>query len=87
MHVDKFRGFNDRSKPGKVFKVITVDEPPENCMHLSVVSEADESGMPEVEIDPDDPVALPFSSGTTGLPKGVVLTHKSLITSVAQMVR
>lgn len=42
--------------------------------------------MPEVAIEPDDPVALPFSSGTTGLPKGVILTHKSLITSVAQQV-
>ncbi|KHN35141.1 4-coumarate--CoA ligase 2 [Glycine soja] len=29
---------------------------------------------------------MPFSSGTTGLPKGVVLTHKSLTTSVAQQV-
>ncbi|XP_061357339.1 4-coumarate--CoA ligase 2-like [Gastrolobium bilobum] len=69
------------------FKVITVDNPPENCLHFSAVSEADESELPEVEINPeDDTVALPFSSGTTGLPKGVVLTHKSLITSVAQQV-
>ncbi|XP_028800203.1 4-coumarate--CoA ligase 2-like isoform X2 [Neltuma alba] len=67
-------------------KVITIDDPPEKCLHFSVVSEADESEMPEVEIDPDDPVALPFSSGTTGLPKGVILTHKSLTTSVAQQV-
>ncbi|XP_054815329.1 4-coumarate--CoA ligase 2-like isoform X2 [Prosopis cineraria] len=67
-------------------KVITVDDPPEKCMHFSVVSEADENEVPEVEIDPDDPVALPFSSGTTGLPKGVILTHKSLTTSVAQQV-
>ncbi|VAI80641.1 unnamed protein product [Triticum turgidum subsp. durum] len=38
------------------------------------------------QVDPDDVVALPYSSGTTGLPKGVMLTHRSLVTSVAQQV-
>ncbi|PKI54595.1 4-coumarate--CoA ligase 2 isoform X2 [Punica granatum] len=91
---------------GKDFTVITVDDPPESCLHFSVLSEANDQSPPdweqevvhyysascscsrklEFEFDPDDPVALPFSSGTTGLPKGVVLTHRSLITSVAQQV-
>ncbi|KAG6655480.1 4-coumarate--CoA ligase 2 [Carya illinoinensis] len=76
----------DYPKLGEDFTVITVDDPPEKCLHFSVLSEANESEIPTVSINPDDPVALPFSSGTTGLPKGVVLTHKSLITSVAQQV-
>ena len=42
--------------------------------------------LPKVKIVPNDMVALPYSSGTTGLPKGVMLTHKSLVTSVAQQV-
>ncbi|QCE08802.1 4-coumarate--CoA ligase [Vigna unguiculata] len=42
--------------------------------------------MDEVEIKADDVVALPYSSGTTGLPKGVMLTHKGLVTSIAQQV-
>ena len=42
--------------------------------------------MDEVDIRADDVVALPYSSGTTGLPKGVMLTHKGLVTSIAQQV-
>jgi acyl-CoA synthetase (AMP-forming)/AMP-acid ligase II len=32
----------------------------------------------------DAPVALPYSSGTTGLSKGVVLTHRNLVANVVQ---
>lgn len=58
----------------------------ENCLHFSQLTQSDENVMPDVEIDPNDVVALPYSSGTTGLPKGVMLTHKGLVTSVAQQV-
>ncbi|MEO8246728.1 MAG: AMP-binding protein [Chloroflexota bacterium] len=34
---------------------------------------------------PHDVVALPFSSGTTGLPKGVELTHRNLVANVLQI--
>ena len=40
---------------------------------------------PRVTIDPDDLVALPYSSGTTGLPKGVMLTHRNLVANILQM--
>jgi acyl-CoA synthetase (AMP-forming)/AMP-acid ligase II len=39
---------------------------------------------PAVYIDPQDVVALPYSSGTTGLPKGVMLTHRNLVANLAQ---
>uniref|UniRef100_A0A803MPK4 4-coumarate--CoA ligase n=1 Tax=Chenopodium quinoa TaxID=63459 RepID=A0A803MPK4_CHEQI len=51
-----------------------------------VGTQGEENNLPEANITPDDVVALPYSSGTTGLPKGVMLTHKSLVTSVAQQV-
>lgn len=40
----------------------------------------------QVPVGPDDVVALPYSSGTTGLNKGVMLTHRNLIANVAQVV-
>nr|AOX49215.1 4-coumarate:CoA ligase [Acacia koa] len=67
-------------------KLIFVDSPPDGHSHFSELSQADEKDVPEVKIKPDDAVALPYSSGTTGLPKGVMLTHKGLVTSIAQQV-
>ena len=40
-----------------------------------------------VAVDPDDVVALPYSSGTTGLPKGVMLTHRNLVANLVQVER
>nr|AGO89318.1 Ca4CL1 [Salix arbutifolia] len=67
-------------------KIVTIDSPPENYLHFSELTNSDENDIPAVKINPDDVVALPYSSGTTGLPKGVMLTHKGLVTSVAQQV-
>jgi acyl-CoA synthetase (AMP-forming)/AMP-acid ligase II len=45
----------------------------------------DPDGAPEAEIDPAaDLAVLPYSSGTTGLPKGVMLTHRNLVANVLQ---
>ncbi|HEY5004286.1 MAG TPA: long-chain fatty acid--CoA ligase, partial [Ktedonobacteraceae bacterium] len=39
-----------------------------------------------VEINVDDLFALPYSSGTTGLPKGVMLSHRNLVSNLYQFV-
>jgi acyl-CoA synthetase (AMP-forming)/AMP-acid ligase II len=41
---------------------------------------------PEATIDPHlDLAVLPYSSGTTGLPKGVMLTHHNLVANLCQL--
>jgi long-chain acyl-CoA synthetase len=39
---------------------------------------------PHVDISGDDLLALPYSSGTTGLPKGTMLSHRNLVTNNLQ---
>ena len=38
----------------------------------------------QVPVDLDDVVVLPYSSGTTGLAKGVMLTHRGLVANIEQ---
>jgi acyl-CoA synthetase (AMP-forming)/AMP-acid ligase II len=63
--------------------------------HLVVIGEGDGATplaswfgdrLDQQPVDPfEDVVALPYSSGTTGLPKGVMLTHHNLVANLAQV--
>ncbi|KAK4838847.1 hypothetical protein QYF36_016936 [Acer negundo] len=82
-YVDKVKEFAQE----KNVQIVCIDDTvPDGCLHFSELSQAEEADLPEVDIRPDDVVALPYSSGTTGLPKGVMLTHQGLVTSVGQQV-
>ena len=46
----------------------------------------DPAAAPDVAVDPaEDLAVLPYSSGTTGLPKGVMLTHRNLVANLCQI--
>lgn len=81
-HVSKVKEFSSENS----IKIVCIDSAPEGCLHYSELLSGDESKLPKVEISPDDVVALPYSSGTTGLPKGVMLTHKVKISKHHYMI-
>ena len=41
---------------------------------------------PDVEPRPDDPIALMYTSGTTGLPKGAVMTHRGALANARVLI-
>ncbi|MEU0473538.1 4-coumarate--CoA ligase family protein [Streptomyces olivaceus] len=69
---------------GGVREILVCDSAPG---HRSLVDMlASTAPEPEVAVDPaEDVAALPYSSGTTGTPKGVMLTHRQIATNLAQL--
>src|SRR5215831_4052711 len=70
--------------------VIVVGPPLDNSefriLRFEDVIEGQPADPPEVQVDPGQLAALPYSSGTTGFPKGVMLTHRNLVSNHHQYV-
>jgi long-chain acyl-CoA synthetase len=57
----------------------------ENWHHFSQLLESSTSArLPKVSVLPEDPALIQFTGGTTGLPKGAVLTHANLVAATLQ---
>jgi acyl-CoA synthetase (AMP-forming)/AMP-acid ligase II len=65
--------------------LFVIDAEDQQHSWAALFATASSSGDPEPAIDPaEDVVVLPYSSGTTGMPKGVMLTHRNLVANVDQ---
>ncbi|XP_078673796.1 uncharacterized protein LOC144912421 [Branchiostoma floridae x Branchiostoma belcheri] len=84
MLVDKVKQAMDKCEK---LKDIYVFGEADGCTPFSTLLRDDGSAFPaDVQVNPREDVAvLPYSSGTTGLPKGVMLTHYNLIANLEQM--
>jgi len=69
--------------------VIGADDLPQDCLSFSSVIMGDDGSLYSSNRGGADPhadiVAMPFSSGTTGPPKGVCLTHFNLVANCVQI--
>ncbi|MFD4259602.1 4-coumarate--CoA ligase family protein [Streptomyces sp. NPDC058534] len=69
---------------GGVQEILVCDSAPGHRSLIDMLASA--APEPKIAIDPaEDVAALPYSSGTTGTPKGVMLTHRQIATNLAQL--
>jgi long-chain acyl-CoA synthetase len=57
----------------------------EGWHHFSLlIEECSDTKRPRVEIIPEDPAQIQFTGGTTGIPKGAILSHANLVAATFQ---
>ena len=49
-----------------------------------LIENSSSTKRPKVQVNPDDPALIQFTGGTTGLPKGAILTHANVIAATLQ---
>jgi len=68
--------------------VFVIDGPGDGTVRrfADLIDHPDDPGMPESPIDEDDVLAILYTSGTTGKPKGATVTHRQAIANVQNII-
>ena len=73
MQIERIQTLQELS--GKFFKVLSLEG-------LFLSENSFSSGLLEKKVKPEDLALISFSSGTTGIPKGVMLSHRNITSNV-----
>src|SRR5260370_7373106 len=77
-----------KSLPNLKYIIVTGDKVPDGMPDAipfaKLLRESSPKHVVHAELSSDDLVALPYSSGTTGFPKGTLLTHRNLTSNNLQ---
>jgi long-chain acyl-CoA synthetase len=79
---------SQKSLPNLKYIIVTGNKVPEDMPEAipfaRLMRESSPKHQPHAEITGDDLVALPYSSGTTGFPKGTLISHRNLTSNNLQ---
>jgi long-chain acyl-CoA synthetase len=72
----------------KIERVFVIDGPGDETVRpfVELIADAGDPGMPESPIDEDDVLAILYTSGTTGKPKGATVSHRQAIANVQNII-
>jgi len=65
---------------------ISLDKKSDGCLFYEELLEGASNADPTAEVDENDMAILMYTGGTTGLPKGVMLSHRNIMTAMYGMI-